>query len=60
MVDAFEKLGNPWKVTNGLLYELNESIVVPAEVAENVHDIRKIGEAIFQKFLLSRRDSESF
>ena len=41
-------------MANGLLYELNESIVVPAEVVETVHDIRKIGEARFQKFLVSK------
>ena len=40
LVDSFEKLGNLWLETTGLLYDLNESIVMPEEVVNNVMNIR--------------------
>ena len=39
LVDAFEKLGNPWIETSSLLYELNISIVMPDEVVQSIRQI---------------------
>lgn len=38
LVDAFEKL------ESGFLYELNESMVMPEEVVENIQRLKLIGE----------------
>ena len=58
LVDSFEKLGNPWLETSGLLYELNESIVMPEEVVKNVRNIRSYGEGRFEEFLKLRVNSQ--
>ena len=57
LVDAFEKLGNPWKEKSGLLYELNESIVMPDEVVNSIRQLKKIGEGKFTSFLEKRVNS---
>ena len=54
LVESFENLGNPWLETSGLLYELNESIVMPDEVVENIRNMKMIGEERFTEFLESR------
>ena len=58
LVDAFEKLGNPWKDKSGFLYELNESIVMPEEVVENIQRLKLIGENKFKDFLEKRVNSQ--
>ena len=59
LVHAFEKLGNPWTEKSGLLYELNESIVMPEEVVESVRQLKTIGEAKFQSYLDMRINSQA-
>ena len=51
LVDAFEKLGNPWIETSSLLYELNISIVMPDEVVQSIGQIKTIGENKFKHYL---------
>ena len=51
LVDAFEKLGNPWLETSGLLYELNESIVMPNEVVKSICHLQTIGKNKFKQYL---------
>ena len=58
LVDSFEKLGNPWSETSGLLYDLNESIVMPDEVVQNIRSLKKTGEERFRKFLDLRINSQ--
>ena len=58
LVDAFEKLGNPWKEQSGLLYELNESIVMPDAVVQNIRLLKSIGEGKFENFLEKRVNSQ--
>ena len=58
LVDSFEKLGNPWLETSGLLYELNESIVMPEEVVENVRQFKSMGKEKFEEYLQSRINSQ--
>ena len=53
LVDSFEKLGNPWAEASGILFELNESIVMPDEVVQNVRSLRKAGEERFKISFLS-------
>ena len=55
LVDAFEKLGNPLQDKSGFLYELNESMVMPEEVVENIQRLKLIGENKFKDFLETRR-----
>ena len=59
LVDAFEKLGNHWKVKSGLLYELNELIVMPDEVVQSLRQVRTIGENKFNNFLEKRVNSQA-
>ena len=42
-----------------LLYELNESIVMPEEVVKNIKQLRNIGEEKFKSFLEKRVNSQS-
>ena len=59
LVDSFEKLGNPWLETSGLLYDLNESIVMPEEVVENVRQFKSMGKGKFEEYLQSRINSQT-
>ena len=58
LVEAFEKLGNPWKERSGFLYELHESIVMPDEVVANIRSLKQIGEVKFCKFLEMRVNTQ--
>ena len=58
LVDAIEKLGNPWMEKSGLLYELNESIVMPDVVVQNIRSMRQSGEVQFQAILDLRINSQ--
>ena len=58
LVDAIEKLGNPWMEKSGLLYDLNESIVMPDEVVKNLRSMRRDGKLQFQTILDTRINSQ--
>ena len=46
------------KTKSGFLYELNESIVMPEEVVENIQRLKLIGENRFKDFLEKRVNSQ--
>ena len=56
---SFEKLGNPWIETSALLYKLNESIVMPEEVVQNIRQIKMIGEKKFKHYHDQRINSQT-
>ena len=43
LVDAFDQLGNPFMEDSGDLIDLDQSIIMPPDVVENVRKVKDIG-----------------
>ena len=54
LVEAFEQLGNPFKEESGELLDLDQSIVMPTDVVENVRKVKDIGLKKYQAFVDKR------
>jgi hypothetical protein len=54
LVEAFEDIGNPFLEESSDLLDLDESIIMPAEVVDNVRNVITIGEKLYWNFLQKR------
>lgn len=54
LVSTMEELGNPFKKDSGDLLALDTKDIMPAEVIESVHNIKKIGGSQYNAFLTER------
>lgn len=54
LVEAFDQLGNPFLEDTGELYDLDESIVMAAEVVDNVRKVEDIGKKKYRDFVDKR------
>ena len=54
LIEAFEDLGNPFLEESGELLDLDQSIIMPAEVVENVRNVTTIGDRKYKEFLQKR------
>ena len=54
LIDAFEDLGNPFMEESGDLLDLDESIVMPPHVVENVRKVKDIGFIRYKAFVEKR------
>ena len=54
LVDAFEQLGNPFMENSGQLLDLDQSIVMPPEVVDNVRKVKDIGLQKYKAFVDKR------
>ena len=58
LVDAFDQLGNPFMEDSGDLIDLDQSIIMPPDVVENVRKVKDIGVQKYQEFLETRITSQ--
>ena len=58
LVDAFEDLGNPFMEDSGDLLDLDESIVMPPDVVDNVRKVKEVGTKRYEAFLDKRVRSQ--
>lgn len=58
LVDAFDQLGNPFMEDSGDLIDLDQSIIMPPDVVENVRKVKNIGVQKYQEFLEKRITSQ--
>lgn len=54
LIEAFEDLGNPFLEESGELLDLDQSIIMPAEVEENVRNVITMGAKRYKEFLQKR------
>ena len=54
LVDAFEQLGNPFLEDSGQMLDLDQSIIMPPEVVDNMRDAENIGKQLYDSFLHKR------
>lgn len=54
LIQAFEDLGNPFLEESGDLLDLDQSIIMPDEVVQNVRNVKTIGAKMYQEFLQKR------
>lgn len=57
-MDAFEDLGNPFLEESGELLDLDESLVMPPYVVDNVRNVKDIGMQRYRAFLDKRVTSQ--
>ncbi len=48
-MDSFEGLGNPFLEDSVYLYDLDQSIIMPDEVVNNIRNAKAIGEAKYKE-----------
>lgn len=58
LVDAFEDLGNPFMEDSGDLLDLDESVIMPQDVVDNVRKVKDIGSKRYQEFVDKRIRSQ--
>lgn len=58
LVDAFEDLGNPFMEDSGDLLDLDESMIMPPDVVDNVRKVQDIGMKIYNEFVDKRIRSQ--
>ena len=58
LVDAFEDLGNPFMEDSGELLDLDESLVMPPEVVDNVRKVKDIGMQRYRAYVDKRVRSQ--
>ncbi len=50
MVEAFEQLGNPFLEDSGQLLDLDQSIIMPQDVIDNVRNVKSFGDEKYKPF----------
>ena len=56
--DAFEQLGIPFLKDSGELLDLDQSVLMPTDVVDNVRKLKDIGFQIYTTFLNKRVSSQ--
>ena len=54
LVDAFEQLGNPFMEDSGDLLDLDQSLIMPPDVVDNVRKVKDIGLQRYKAFVDKR------
>ena len=61
LVDAFEQLGNPFMEDSGELFDLEQSLIIPPDVVDNVRKVKDIAlqryKAFVNKWIMSQEDA---
>ena len=58
LTEAFEELGNPFLEDSGDLIDLDQSIIMPQEVINNIRNIYSTGEKQYQEYIDKRITSQ--
>ena len=58
LVDAFEVLGNPFLEDSGYLLDLDESVVMPQDVVNNMRMVKDLGAERYKAFVDKRVRSQ--
>ena len=54
LMDAFEQLGNPFLEDSGEMLDLDQSLVMPPDVVNNMRTVKKIWLELYTIFLNNR------